>query len=62
LRRATLTARRAARSIQPQLRDVLRIGLELALLDALDEVGEDRIGAAGKPELPCPCNFLLRNL
>ena len=45
---------RKARSVQPQLGDVLRIGLELAALDALDDVGQHRIGAAGacRPSRP----------
>src|SRR6516225_1516525 len=43
--------RAAPRSIEPQLRDVSRISLELALLDALDEVCEHRVGAAGQAEL-----------
>jgi hypothetical protein len=37
--------------VQPQLGDVPRILLQLAALDLLDDVGEDRIGAAGHTEL-----------
>src|SRR5271156_6613060 len=33
-------------SIQPQLRNILRIGFQLTLLHALDEIGEHRVGAA----------------
>src|SRR5262249_48725230 len=38
-------------SIQPELGDVPRIGGNLTALDALDEIGEHRIGAAWQTEL-----------
>src|SRR5712691_3036683 len=38
-------------SVQPQLGDVARIGLELATLHALDDVGQHRIGAAREADL-----------
>src|SRR5580658_9584015 len=37
--------------VQPQLGDVPRILLELTALHLLDDVGQDRIGAAGHAEL-----------
>src|SRR6185437_11969863 len=40
-----------ARSIESQVLDVLRIGLELAALDALDDIGEHRVGAHSQAKL-----------
>src|SRR5438105_14701672 len=38
-------------SVQPQLGDVSRVGLRVATLDAPDELGEGRVGAAGQSDL-----------
>src|ERR1043166_8810937 len=38
------------RLIQPQLRNVPRVRLQLAVLDALDEIGQHGVGAAGQTE------------
>src|SRR5450755_4016459 len=39
------------RSVQPELCNVTWIGLQLAALDALDDIGQRRVGAAGEPNL-----------
>ena len=38
-------------SVQPKLRNVPRIGFQFAALDALDDVRQHGIGAAGKADL-----------
>src|SRR5580700_7520391 len=42
---------RLVSSVQPQLGNVLWIGLQFAFLDALDNIDQHRIGAAGKSYL-----------
>src|ERR1700753_2169411 len=51
--RISLLLMRATSSdiVQPQLGDVLRILLQLAAFDALDDVGQNRVGAAVHAEL-----------
>src|SRR3954465_11953220 len=38
-------------SVQPQIGDVLRVGLQLAFLDPEDDVGQDRIGRGRDADL-----------
>src|SRR5260370_15032573 len=50
--------RGASASVQPQIGDVLRVGLQLADLDPPDDVGQDRVGRGGAAALlaPAPAN------
>src|SRR5581483_2760446 len=51
MRRPPATSQAAIPLVQPQFGDVPRILLQLAALDLLDDVGQDRVGAAGHAEL-----------
>src|SRR6185437_4442724 len=45
---ARAVARRC--SVEPQIGDVARIGLELAAFDLVDDLGQGGVGAGGKPD------------